>query len=157
MLPDLNEGSKKCQNIYFWKNQYFSHLALKMNKWRFFYHWKKLDWIFVKSNIKESYNHNLIGEKIQYRYTQIFKMTLNWDHNFRKIYKKAVWHHPWRRPKGSENLNPIFSVLMDHNQPKKSNYFQIMLPDLNEGSKKCQNIYFWKNQYFSHLALEMNK
>ena len=35
-------------------------------------------------------------------------MTLNWDHNFRKIHKTAIWHHPWRRPKWSEIRKPIF-------------------------------------------------
>ena len=40
--------------------------------------------------------------------THFLKMTLNWDHTFRKIHKTAIWHHPWRRPKWSEIRKPIF-------------------------------------------------
>ena len=125
-----------------------------MNKWRLFYNWERSDWIFVKSSIKQKYNHNLIGKKhIHYRYMPKFPRW-HWTEIIilERYTKKAVRHHPWRRPKGSENLNPIFSVLLDHNQPKKVKLFPNYASRFEQRAKKCQNIYFWKNQYFSHLA-----
>ena len=63
-LDPSPRGMSKVIQVYFRKIYFFHIWHQIMNKWRLYYHWETSDWIFVKSSIKERYNHNLICDKI---------------------------------------------------------------------------------------------
>ena len=63
-------------------------LALKLINGDWSIIWKIQTWYFVKSNTTEKYNYNLVGIK-RSSISEIFKMTLYWEHNLRKIHKNG--------------------------------------------------------------------
>ena len=112
-LDPSPRGMSKVIQVYFRKIYFFHIWHQIMNKWRLYFHWETSDWIFVKSSIKERYNHNLICDKIfNTNIYPNFQDGIELRSSFLERYPKmAVWHCPWRRAKGLENLwtivNPI--------------------------------------------------